>query len=101
MVLGHTDCGAVKAAIEVVNGTQRYPADEYGSIGAVVNAIVPSIESLPADQRGVPNCVEANARTQGAKLSDTGPIIRPGVESGALQVVAAVCDVESGRVELV
>jgi hypothetical protein len=30
-----------------------------------------------------------------------GPIIRPAVDAGTLQVVAAVCDVESGRVELV
>ncbi|HSD25391.1 MAG TPA: carbonic anhydrase [Solirubrobacterales bacterium] len=101
VVLGHSDCGAVKAAIEVANGTQGYPADEYGSIGAVVDAIVPSVESLTVDQRTVPNCIEANARAQARELAGKAPIIRPAVDSGTLRVVAAVCDVESGRVELV
>jgi carbonic anhydrase len=100
MVLGHTECGAVKAAIEVANGTQSYPADEYGSIGAVVDPVVPAVESLPADRRGLPECVAANARTQADELAERGPIIGPAVESGALSVVAAVYDVETGRVEL-
>jgi carbonic anhydrase len=100
MVLGHTDCGAVKAAIEVANGARTYPADEYGAIGPVVDAVVPAIESLPADQRTVPGCVEANARAQAAEIAGRGPIIRPAVEAGRLQVVPAVYEIESGRVEL-
>jgi carbonic anhydrase len=100
MVLGHTDCGAVKAAIEVADGTRSYPADEYGSIRAVVDPVVPAVESLPADRRGLPECVAANARAQADELAERGPIIGPAVKSGALSVVAAVYDVETGRVEL-
>jgi carbonic anhydrase len=101
MVLGHTDCGAVKAAIEVANGTRTYPADEYGAIGPVVHAVVPAVESLPADQRAVPDCVAANAHFQAAEIAGRGPIIRPAVEAGTLQVVAAVYEIESRRVRLV
>lgn len=101
MVLGHSDCGAVNAAIEVADRSAEYPAEQFGAIGAVVDAVVPSVLSVPADQRTVANCVEANARVQAAGLAETGPIIRPAVEAGTLRVVAAVCDVESGRVELV
>jgi carbonic anhydrase len=100
MVLGHSDCGAVKAAIEVANGTQRFPPAEHGSIGAVVEAVVPAVESVPPDQRGVQECVAANARAQAAELAGTGPIIGPAVESGRLRVVAAVYELEAGRVEL-
>src|SRR6478735_3717365 len=64
MVLGHSDCGAVKAALEVSNGTKSYPAEQYGSIGPLVDAVVPSMESLPADQRTLPSCIEAHARAQ-------------------------------------
>jgi carbonic anhydrase len=100
MVLGHTDCGAVKAAIEVADGTRAYPPDEYGAIGPVVDAVVPAVESLPADQRALPDCVAANARAQAAELAGRGPIVGPAVEAGAVSVVAAVYEVESGRVEL-
>jgi carbonic anhydrase len=100
VVLGHTDCGAVKAAIEVANGTRTYPPDEYGAIGPMVDAVVPAVESLPADQRTVPDCVEANARAQAAAIAGRGPIIGPAVEAGMLQVVPAVYEIESRRVKL-
>jgi carbonic anhydrase len=100
MVLGHTDCGAVEAAIAVADGSRVYPPDEFGAIGPVVDAVVPAVESLPADQRALPDCVAANARAQAAKIAETGPIIGPAVEKGTVSVVAAVYEIETGRVEL-
>jgi carbonic anhydrase len=100
MVLGHSDCGAVKAAIDVAAGAADYPAGEYGSIGEVVGAVVPSIESLSERERSVEGGVAANARRQAAELAESEPVIRQAVERGELQVVAAVYDVETGRVEL-
>jgi carbonic anhydrase len=101
MVLGHTDCGAVNAAIEVSNGTRSYPAGEYGAIGSVVDAIVPAVESVPADERTQLNCATANARAQAAEIAGRDPIIGPAVGSGNLRVVAAVYEIESGRVKLI
>jgi carbonic anhydrase len=101
MVLGHTDCGAVEAAIEVANGTSSYPSAKYGAIGSVVDAIVPAVESLAADKRTQLNCTIANARAQAAEIAGRGPIISPAVDSGTLRVVAAVFEIESGRVKLV
>ena len=100
MVLGHSDCGAVKAALEVAKGAQSYPANEYGAIGPLVHAVVPSVESLPADQRSLPNCVAANARAQAAALARREPIIEPAVAGETLRVVAAVYEIESGSVRL-
>jgi carbonic anhydrase len=100
MVLGHSDCGAVKAAIEVADGAQSYPAEQFGSIGAVVEAVVPAVESLPGDRRGLPDCVAANARAQAATIAEAGPVIRPAIEAGTLGVVAAIYEIETGGVEL-
>jgi carbonic anhydrase len=100
MVLGHSDCGAVKAAIDVAAGAADYPPGEYGSIGEVVAAVVPSIETLSEEERSVEGSVAANARRQAAQLAESEPVIRPAVERGELQVVAAVYDVETGRIEL-
>jgi carbonic anhydrase len=100
MVLGHSDCGAVKAAVEVADGARTYPPGEFGAIGPLVDAVVPAVESLPPDRRSLPDCVAAHARAQAAKLAETGPIIGPAVEAGEVSVVAAVYEVETGRVEL-
>jgi carbonic anhydrase len=51
MILGHSDCGAIKAAIGTVTEGKTYPASKYGSIGAVIQGLVPTVKSLPAAQR--------------------------------------------------
>jgi carbonic anhydrase len=100
MVLGHSNCGAVTAAIEVANGESSYPADEYGAIGEVVDRIVPSIRDLPPAERTLPTSVEANTAAQAADLTQRDPIVRPAVEAGQIAVVAAVYDIGSGAVAL-
>jgi carbonic anhydrase len=101
MVLGHSDCGAVKAAIGVADGTARYPEEEYGAIGEVVNRIVPPIEGIDPADRGLPNCISVNARAQADDLASRDPIIRPAIADRQIAVVAAVYDIESGKVSLI
>lgn len=101
MVLGHSDCGAVKAAIEVANGKKAYPAKEYGAIGQVVDGIVGPVRGLPRSQRTLQGAIAANARAQAQRLAGRGPIISSAVRSGQIQVVAAVYDIRSGGVSLV
>ncbi len=101
MVLGHSDCGAVKAAIEVANGRISYPPDRYGAIGPMVQACVPPVESIPPDRRTVEHSVEVNARAQAESLAGREPIIKRAVDEGRLRVVAAVYDIATGEVSLV
>jgi carbonic anhydrase len=98
LVLGHSDCGAVKAALGVVDGTAHFPPDHYGSIGAVVDAIVPTIKSLPADQRSLATCTQANATAQAKAAAATPPVIKEAVAAGKIEVVSAVYDIASGMV---
>jgi carbonic anhydrase len=100
LVLGHSDCGAVKAAISVADGTEAYPRDRYGAIGPVVERIVPVIRALPAAQRTVDDCISANVRAQASELAARDPVIRPAVEAGRLGVVGAVYDVADGTVSV-
>jgi carbonic anhydrase len=101
MVLGHSDCGAVKAAIGVANGTASYPPDRYGAIGEVVSKIVPAIEAIPRADRTVHHCTEVTARTQAADIAARGPIIEPAIDAEKLKVVAAVYNIPDGKVSLV
>jgi carbonic anhydrase len=101
MVLGHTDCGAVKAAIEVTSGKKSYPESKYGSIGAVVDAVVPAVAGLDPSARTLQASIVANARRQAKLLEQTGPIIPAAIAAGTLRVVAAVYEIASGTVKLV
>jgi carbonic anhydrase len=101
MVLGHSDCGAVKAAISVANGTKSYPASKYGSIGAVVDAVVPTVQAIPPSERSLQACTSANASNQASELANLDPIVKPAIRAGTLWVVPAVYNVPNGRVRLI
>ncbi len=101
MVLGHSNCGAVKAAIAVANGKKTFPPKKYGAIGQVVNAVVGPVRTLPRSQRTLQRSIAANARAQARRIAGRRPIISAAVQSGQIQVVAAVYDIRSGRVSLV
>jgi carbonic anhydrase len=101
MVLGHSNCGAVTAAIDLANGEATYPPEDYGAIGEVVERIVPPIRDLSPAERTVSACVELNAAAQAADLGRRGPIVKQAVAGGQINVVAAVYDLETGAVSLV
>jgi carbonic anhydrase len=100
LVLGHTNCGAVKAAIDVVKGTASFPRKQFGAIGPVVDLIVPSVKSVPPSKRTVSRVTAANAANQARILGGKGPIISKAVADGDIKVVAAVYDIATGRVDL-
>ncbi|MDX6615282.1 MAG: carbonic anhydrase [Solirubrobacterales bacterium] len=99
MVLGHSDCGAVKSAISVANGGS-YPPDQYGAIGDVVGTIVPPIKALPPSGRTLPKCIPLTARTQAADLASRGPIVKQAIAAQKIRVVAAVYDINTGAVSI-
>jgi len=100
MVLGHSDCGAIKAAIGVVTEGKSYPASKYGAIGDFVDLLTPTVKSLPADERTLTRCVPANAIAQAHDLARRGPIIAPAVASGQIQIVAGVYNIANGAVSV-
>jgi carbonic anhydrase len=93
VVLGHSKCGAVSAAIAGGHAP--------GHIASVVEAIEPAVEETknqPGDK--VDNTVQANARRVAAVLNRVEPILSEAVKDGKLKVVAARYDLDTGRVEL-
>jgi carbonic anhydrase len=100
LVLGHTNCGAVGAAVEVAEGRQRFPRTSHGAIGDVVDPIVPIIEALPDGERTADRAVEGNARAQARAIAASEPIVAPAVAAGRVKVVAAVYRLENGSIDL-
>jgi carbonic anhydrase len=99
IVLGHGDCGAVKAATGIVQNNARYP----GSIGPMVEPILPAALAV-RDQPGSPldNGIAENVRRVTARLrSAEQPILYPPQLAGRLKVWGAVYDIDTGRVRLI
>jgi carbonic anhydrase len=96
VVLGHENCGAVAAAMEVVNRNATFP----GVIGEMIQPIIPAVLS----SRGEPgdplhNAVVANARRVANRLRMQSAIVAEAVREGRLKIVAARYDLDDGDVE--
>ncbi len=96
VVLGHQQCGAVKAAIDELAGHGEAEAD----VRYLVEALAPAIEAGKRlggelwDQAG-----RAQIALQVERLRRS-PILAEAVASGALHVVGAWYDLETGLVEM-
>jgi carbonic anhydrase len=98
VVLGHESCGAVQAACGVAERNTKYP----GSIGPMVNAIVPAAEAVkgkPGDF--VDNAVRESARMTANKIATQSPLVSDLVKKGKVKVVAARYDLGTGEVEYI
>ncbi|BCH32053.1 carbonic anhydrase [Mesorhizobium sp. L-8-10] len=89
MVMGHSNCGAVKATIE----GKAVP----GQIGALYAPIWPAVNAAGPD---LDAAIDANARIQATLLSEASPILAAAIKEGKLKVVAARYDIATGKVTL-
>jgi len=94
LVLGHTRCGAVAAAVA--------GGEAHGHVGSVVEKIKPAVEETKGKAGdAVDNAVRANVRNVVNQLRGAGPILSGLVKSGKLKVVGACYDLDTGRVGMV
>ena len=89
MVLGHTACGAVGAAMD--------GGPVPGRISALYSHIQPATRGLTDVNEGV----VANVRYQADILRSSSPVMFDAIESGALRIVGGVYDLSTGRVTIV
>jgi carbonic anhydrase len=100
VVVGHSGCGAVKAAIETV----ETGSDAPGHLPALVNDIRPSIEAVRGAGKGAPPAeavIRAHVLRGVAELRANQPVLAGRARDGRLQVAGGVYDIASGRVVLV
>jgi carbonic anhydrase len=96
VVMGHARCGAVAAACAVVEKKERFP----GSIGAMVNAIVPAARAVygqPGDF--MDNAVRESAKRTARKIATESEIVADLIKANKVKVLAARYDLDSGQVE--
>lgn len=95
LVLGHSQCGAVKAAIKHIDAKDALP----GAIGNLVDLIKPAVTAV-RDKRGdmLNNAIEVNVEQGVERLKHLEPILAPSVRQGTLKIVGAVYELHNGKV---
>ena len=99
MVLGHTSCGAVGAAIKAMEKHENFP----GHIQTLATAISPAVrEAIKNDPKNIADyATRQNVRNNVIKLREATPLICDRVDKGQLRVVGGLYDLKTGRVELI
>jgi carbonic anhydrase len=93
MVLAHSECGAVKAAL--AGGS---PAGKQTRLLEMIRPACAAVRDRPGDP--VDNAVREHGRRVAAALAAAPEVIAPRIADGRLRVVAAHYDLASGEVEL-
>jgi len=92
LVIGHENCGAVKAALQ--GGTLP------GEIGSLTQAIQPAVANVPGEgDQKVANAVRANIRLQ-ANRCKASPVIDQLIQQGTLKVFGAYYDLDTALLEI-
>ena len=98
MVLGHDDCGAVKAAVDVATKGKVLPGD----LPSVAQPILPAVEAVrsqPADAL-VDAAIQENVRRAVSSLGAV-PLLADLVSANKLTIVGAEYRLKSGKVDLI
>lgn len=89
LVLGHSSCGAVKAAMK---------AD---TVPGQISSLYTHLRQAVAQSDGsLDKAIEANAKIQAELLRTSSTVIRDAVEAGKLKVESGVYDLATGKVKL-
>ena len=89
LVLGHSSCGAVKAAMK---------AD---AVPGQISTLYPHLrQAVERSEGNVATAIQANAKIQAELLRTSSTVIRDAVKAGKLRVESAVYDLATGKVTL-
>ena len=89
LVLGHTECGAIKAAVQYAKDGTQQP----GHIASIINALAPIAKNSDP--------TAANVHANVAALTQRSKILGDAVAAQKLRVAGAVYDVHTGKVTVI
>ena len=100
MVLGHSSCGAVSAAIKVL---KEKPRNLPGHLPDLIAAIKPAVIVAEKTQTGslLDNAVAENVRRQVDRLKRSPPIVQKLYAGKKIDIVGGVYDIATGKITLV
>ena len=99
MVLGHTNCGAVSAAVKVVTEHAELPGHLPELIKSIEPAVIAAHGRHPSDL--VAAAIEENVRLNVKRLIDDTPILADALAAKKIAISGGVYDLATGKVTLI
>lgn len=99
MVLGHTNCGAIAAAVKVVKERVELPGHLPELIKSIEPAVIAAHGKHPSDL--VAAATEENVRLNMKRLIDDAPIMSDALAAKKIAVSGGIYDIATGTVRLV
>jgi carbonic anhydrase len=99
VVVGHSGCGAVDAAIKVLKTSAQLP----GHLPDLIRAIKPAVVVAEKTQAGtlLDNAIAENVRRQVARLKGAAPVVQKAYGDKRIDIVGGVYDIATGKITLV
>jgi carbonic anhydrase len=98
MVLGHTNCGAIDAAIKVVKEGIELPGHLPELIKSIKPAVIAAHARHPSDLLAA--ATEENVHLNVKRLADNAPIMTEPLAAKKLALAGGVYDIATGKVNL-
>ena len=98
MVLGHTNCGAVSAAVKLVMERAELPGHLPDLVKSIEPAVIAAHGRHPGDL--VAAAIEENVKLNVKRLDDDTPVIAEPLAAKKIGVVGGVYDLATGKVGL-
>jgi carbonic anhydrase len=97
MILGHNECGAIKAAVDVVTKNAQLP----GHLPELVAHLKAPVEKAQKQEGSlVDNAIRQNVLLNVETLRNSEPVLADLVKQNRLRVVGGLYDLATGRVEV-
>lgn len=101
VVLGHSGCGAVTAALNHLKNNNSAMNQPYGHLGAVLNPIENAILQAKLDLQAdgaLESATKANTRYSADKLVAGSPMIAHAIKQGSLIIIGAEYSLKTGNI---
>jgi carbonic anhydrase len=99
MVLGHTNCGAIAAAIKVVMERVELPGHLPELIKSIKPAVIAAHDRHPSDLLAA--ATEENVRLNVKRLDADAPIMSEALAAKKIDIVGGIYDLATGKVGLI
>jgi carbonic anhydrase len=99
MVLGHTNCGAVSAAVKVVMEHAELPGHLPELVKSIEPAVIAAHGRHPSDL--VATAIEENVRLNVKRLIEDAPIMFDALAAKKIAVAGGIYDLATGKVNLI
>jgi len=99
LVLGHSNCGAVDAAVKVVKSNAKLPGHLPELVQAIKPAVITAAKVAPNDVLNY--AIADNVRRQVARLKGAAPIVQKAYRDKKIDIAGGVYDIATGKVTLV